>query len=368
MKIRYIVPFFLCLLFGCSEPERAKTETVNFEKIETNYARGLRLWKKESLFKVEIRNPRDTSELIATYFIGPEIDTTRGNRIAVPVQSVALNSTTFIAFFDRLGLAELVKGVTYADRVMNPVVKAQIDANETIELASANKVDFEKVLVLNPDIFMAYTHSGSDFSRIEDQGIPVVLNMEYLETHPLGRAEWIKLVGILTGKMPEATRIYEAIEKRYLDLKKRVAQVADSPMVFTGSHYNGIWYVPGRDSYIAHCIRDAGGRYVFENLEGAGSHEVDYETALKAVSKVDYWGLVISQKEPFSLDAIREIDPYYTTLDFFKKGNVFVCNAAKIDYFGDAVVEPEIVLSDMVALFHPDILPDYSAKYFHSVE
>ncbi|NEN23764.1 ABC transporter substrate-binding protein [Cryomorpha ignava] len=355
-------------LFACTNHPSEKFENPDFQKLQIDYAQGLRIWKKGDEYRVEIRNPRDTSEGVKSYFFTIKNIDNKSDSISIPVKTAALNSTTFIAYFDKLGEAGLVTGVTFADRMMNENLLNQVAQGKTIELISAGELDFEKVLSLDPDVFMVYSYGDSDFSRIEKQGIPVVLNMEYLETHPLGRAEWIKLAGILTGKAQEADSIFKSIENRYRDLQTKVEGSLSSPSVFTGSRYSDIWYAPGSESYIASYIRDAGGSYVFNNLEGAGSHEIDYEVALKAISDADYWGMVTSQDDPFTMQSILEMDDYYGTFKSFRDSNIFVCNAAKTDYFGDAVMEPDVILADMIAILHPDVLPNYVGKYFRRVE
>jgi len=362
--------FFIISLsaMSCAHKPSGKFDNTAFEKVEMHYADGLKIWKSDAEYRVEIRNPRDTSEMIASYFFSPKANSKSTDTISIPVRTAALNSTTFIAYFDKLGKAGLITGVTFADRVINENLLDQVAENKTVELTSGGELDFEKILALHPDVFMAYSYGESDFSRIEKQGIPVVLNMEYLEGHPLGRAEWIKLAGIITGKVELADSIYRAIESRYLALKKSASSAKPLPSVFTGSRYNEIWYAPGRDSYIANYITDAGANYVFNNLKGAGSHEIDYETALKAISDADYWGMVTSYTKPFTMQSVLEMDKFYGNFKAFRDSNIFVCNAAQTDYFGEAVMEPEIILADMIAILHPEILLKHENKYFHLVE
>lgn len=367
-QVRLIVSFLLIpalFLYSCTETKPNQSAPQDYQKVQINHSQGLRIWKNADTYKVEIRNPRDTAKLMATYYFDPQKSKSQGDTITIPIQKAALNSTTFIAFFDKLGFADKVKGVTFTDRVMNPHLKDQIAKSETVELISAGELDFEKVIALQPDVFMAYSYAESDFSRIEAQHIPVVLNMEYLELTPLGRAEWIKLVGILTGNYNRADSVFTEVERSYKQVQSKVAEINNKPSVFTGSRYQNSWYAPGRDSYIANYIRDAGGGYVFDNLEGAGSTEIDFEVALKAISDADYWGMVVSQDEPYTLETVREEDPRYADFNSFRADHIFVCNAAKTDYFGDAVMEPNEILKDMVAILHRDIIPNRDYRYFH---
>lgn len=368
MNQRLILILLVFCLFGCENSPSENLDNADFHQIKMEYARGLRIWQNGDDFKVEIRNPRDTSELVNEYFFTSENHSPAGKSIQIPVTTAALNSTTFIAYFDRLGEAELVSGVTFTDRMMNTNLLKQVEEGKTIELISGGELDFEKVLSLDPAVFMAYSYGESDFSRIEKQGIPVVLNMEYLEKHPLGRAEWIKLVGILTGNVNEADSIFNDLETNYQELLAKVADKEPQPSVFTGSRYNDIWYAPGSESYIANYIRDAGGTYVFDNLEGAASHEIDFESALKAISDSDFWGMVTAQSEEFTMESVLKMDPFYSEFKSFRDSNIFACNTTKTDYFGDAVMEQNIILADMISILHPEVLPNHSGKYFKKLE
>jgi iron complex transport system substrate-binding protein len=359
----------LCL-FSCtgSSDKEAENQPKGYQGLKIKYSTGLRIWKKDAGYKVQVRNPQDTAEVMATWYFQKGYNGQSTDTIAIPVKTAALNSTTFIAFFDKLDAIGLVDGVTYTDRVMNKAMKRRIDKGQAKEITSAGELDFEKVLALQPSAFMAYTYGDSDFSRLEEQGIPVVLNMEYLESHPLGRAEWIKLVGCMLDKYDLAEGLFSEVEARYNELKSKAALRSSMPTVFTGSRYKDIWYAPGNASYVANYLRDAGSNYVFRDIEGHGSAEIDYEVALQKVSGADYWGMVLSQEEEFTMKDVEKMDEKYTRFKAFKKQQVFYCNTAQDDYFGDAVMEPHYILADLIAIFHPEILPGHEFHYFRPIE
>jgi iron complex transport system substrate-binding protein len=244
---------------------------------------------------------------------------------------------------------------------------ARLKSGAAIEITSGNDLDFEQLLKLAPDVLMVYQYADSDFSRYTEEGIPVVMNMEFAESTPLGRAEWIKLVGCLTGKLKESVEIFDGIEKRYRDLRTQVAFKSSLPLVFTGSKYGSSWFAPGRDSFIAQYIRDAGGIYSFEHIEGQGSTELDFEGVVSIITQADYWGFLISSEDEFSYQQVLEMDGIYSELKAFKRGQIFVCNTAKVDYFGDAVMEPDRILADLIGVFHPDLTPDHVFHYFRPI-
>jgi len=139
------------------------------------------------------------------------------------------------------------------------------------------------------------------------------------------------------------------------------------PSAFTGSRYGDFWYAPGSDSYIAKFIRDAGAIYTFDHIEGQESAELDFEQALTTISEADYWGLVVSSEERFTSKDILEMSPLYENLKAFKDNQIFICNTAEKDYFGNAVMEPHLILSDLHQIFHPNTETDSTFHYFKPI-
>lgn len=333
------------------------------------YASGLRIHKVGDGFRVEVRNPQDTSEIIGKYrFSRRKVSAAEGETVVqIPVTNMALNSTTFVPFFEKLDAHEVIGGVSYANRVTNKRVKALIDEGKTLEIAGGDGIDTERLLMVDPDALMVYRYGDSNFSSIEAQGIPVVMNMEYLETTPLGRAEWVKLVGCLLDRYDEAEALYDKIEGEYLSLKDSARSADYYPVVFSGSKYDTKWFTPGGNSFVAQFIRDSGARYAFQHIEGQGNVELDFESVLSTLVKADYWGLIVSSRDEFALSSLLEMEPRYALFNSFKDGQVFVCNTAKSDYFGDAVLEPQVILADLIAVIHPGLLPGHNHTYFRPV-
>jgi iron complex transport system substrate-binding protein len=193
------------------------------------------------------------------------------------------------------------------------------------------------------------------------------MNMEYLETSPLGRAEWVKLIGCLLDRYDEAEELFAGIEKEYLRLSELARSADYYPVVFSGSKYESKWFTPGNQSFVAQYIRDSGARYAFKHINGKGNVELDFESVLSTLAKADYWGLIVSSHEDFALSNLLKMEPRYALFNSFKEGQIFVCNTAKSDYFGDAVLEPEVVLADLIGVIHPGLLPNHVHTYFHPV-
>lgn len=361
------IQFFLfgiavLIIFSCSPADEDQSETDAFLPVQVKYSTGLRIWKNDEMYKIQVRNPQDTLEIISTY----QFERSEGSA-DLPIQSFAVGSTTIASFFQKLNQVQRIEGLTFTDLVMNRNLKARIDSGLVSELTSAGELDFEKVLELNPECFLSYTSNASNLDRISEQGIDVYIVPEHLESNPLGRAEWIKMVGCLTGNLQESMHAFNQIDSSYSALKTKAALVSSIPTVFTGSRYRDHWYAPGNQSYIASYIRDAGGQYSFREIEGFGSAELDMEAALKQMSQADYWGMVVSQDSAFTINQLVAKDERYRDFSSITSGNVFVCNSQKSDYFGDGVVEPHLILADLIAIFHPNVLPGHKFIYFRPV-
>jgi len=355
----YIVSLFI---YSCSPVGQEQAEIDALRPVEVKYSTGLRIWKNNEMYKVQVRNPQDTLEIFGTYQFERS-----GESADIPIHSFAIGSTTIASYFQKLDQVERIKGLTFTDLVMNNNLKGRIDSGLVSELTSAGELDFEKVLELNPECFLSYTSSASNLDRISEQGIDVYIIPEHLESNPLGRAEWIKMVGCLIGNLQESIQAFNEIDSAYSTLKTKAAMVSSIPTIFTGSRYRDHWYAPGNKSYIASYIRDAGGQYSFREIEGFSSAELDMEAALKQMSQADYWGMVVSQDSAFTINQLVAKDERYRDFPSITSGNVFVCNSKKSDYFGDGVVEPHLILADLIAIFHPNVLPGHKYIYFRPV-
>lgn len=369
-----IAGIFLALTFtscggGADTGDRAFVRTAgNAGSGSVSHSTSLRIELVDDGYYVEVRNPMDTSEVLASYHLSRKNKTEIGEEhstIRIPIERMALGSTTFVPYFEHLGAAQVIRGVTYATQVRSEEIAEQVNEGFTLEIAGDTGIDPERLLMTDADVAMVYLYGNSNFRQLQELGIPVVLNMEYQESSPLARAEWVKLSACLLDRLAEAEAIFGEIEDRYMEISQLAKDASYAPKVFSGSKYERKWFAPGRSSFVAQYIRDAGGRYAFEHVEGSGSVELDFESVLSTLVKCDYWGLITSSEEEFALSHLIRVDPQYALFEAFRSGQVFVCNTAKSDYFGNAVMEPDVVLADLVAIIHPDLLPGHESVYFH---
>ncbi len=288
-------------------------------------------------------------------------------RMGQPLARVALMSTTHASFISALGLAGSVKGCAYTDRLRDSAVVALASAGKVEEVGAGEGMNREKVLMLAPDAVFTYPYGTQ--GRYPGPGkIAVVPVAEYLEEHPLGRAEWIRAFGMLFGVEARADSLYKAIAARYEKIKAAVPVGNTGPVVFFGSAWKGAWSVPAGNSYMACMIQDAGGRYLFSGSQAGGNLDVGLERVLQAGAAADYWGRILDQSGPVSAMDIAGGDRRIRALRAFTGHGGFYANSAESDLFGRAALEPDVVLQDLVGIFRPAQAKGRSPVYFKPVQ
>jgi iron complex transport system substrate-binding protein len=372
--MRNLLWFTLILLAACgdgtNDASDVFTSPETTSRTTASYAKGFAFVQLNGVDCIELYDLESDSLDVRCTLCKGDPQRAVNNLISLPDSgwsALATLSTTHLAYFWKLNALDAVAGTAYADWVRNEEVKARLADGRIADLSGEKEIDFEMTVAKAPDALIVYPYGGTDYSRFEQVNIAIVPFAEYLETHPLGRAEWIKVVGFLTGFEAKASDAFAAIEQGYREANLQAAYRSNRPTVFTGSHDNGMWYAPPGNSFIAQFIRDAGGNYLFDEVKQRGNLEMDFEVLLTRAQQADYWGKVVFEEGQLTLDDLRADDERYAALPAFENGNVFYCNAAETDYFGDAIVEPEAILRDLIAILHPEILPEHRYRYFQPI-
>ena len=289
--------------------------------------------------------------------------------IEVPIQSIATLSTTYLPFLDMLGLVDTIVAHDEFDFVYNEHVRARIDAGDMVEIGSGPTVNVEQLLDLQPDVIMAFGIGSADYDTypvLLEAGMPVVLNADFMENLPLGRAEWLKFIALFYNREADATTLYDTLAGEYQDLADLAATAETRPTVFTNSAYEGTWYMAGGDSYTAHLLADAGADYVYKDDESATSLYLSFETVLNDAADADFW--LNANGFWFSPEDALASDERYAQFAAYQNQQVYLNNLRMnafggIDYYESGVAQPQVILSDMIAIFHPELLPDHEFTY-----
>ncbi len=290
-----------------------------------------------------------------------------------PLQNVICLSTTHIGFLDALGEIPSLRGISGSAYISNNEVRQGIAETRIREVGYDRGLNYEMIVQLKPDVVFAYgvgSEINTQINKLHDLGIPVVLVGEYLEQSPLAKAEWIKFFGAFYDKEDQANAQYEKIKSQYDKIRASVANVAVRPTVLTGLPFKDTWWIAGGQSNLAVLISDAGGKFLWSDNLSKEAFPVSLEEVFLKAAKADFW---INCGSVNNMEGLLAFDPRFSDLPSVKKMQVYNNNlrstpAGGNDYWESGVMHPDLILSDLVQLFHPDMLTGRELYYYRKVE
>lgn len=288
--------------------------------------------------------------------------------IRIPVESIVCTSTTHIPLLDYLNETDKLTGFPTTDYISSEKMRKRIDAGKVAELGVDKGMNLERLAVLKPDVVMGYVMSSDygQFRKMEDLGIPVVINAEYLEKHPLGRAEWIKFMALFFNREKEADSVFRGIEKNYLEVKAMTDNIRQKPTVLSGVLYGDAWFLPGGENYASRILKDAGCDYVWGDDPSNGFLQMSFEKVYEKAHNADLW---IGTAQFNDLRSLENADHRYAKFRPFREKRVYTYDARRGAKGGSEFLElgylrPDLIIKDLVRIAHPDLLPDHRL-YFH---
>ena len=285
--------------------------------------------------------------------------------LEVPVQRIVCMTSLQLSNFICLDNLDAVVGITSTRHLFNEDMKQRLSDGRTRKIGIEGNFDSEVILGLNPDLILISPFKRGGYDALTGVDIPLVPHLGYKEQTPLGQAEWIKFVGLLICGEEKANELFNGIEKRYNDLKKLTENVTVRPVVLSGELHGGNWYVGGGRSFLAQIFRDAGGEYFLPDDEHSGGINLDFESVYSRTASAMYWRIVNSYDGEYSYDALQAADARYADLNAFKNKGVIYCNMRQRPFYEKMPVQPDVVLSDLIHILHPELLPaDYQPVFY----
>ena len=368
---RFIFFIFLVFLFGnCSTPGKKLQATKN----TNHFARGFQISYNGDVTHLTVFNPWEKARNVKfDYYLvnknKPVPDSLQSeNVIRTPVQRIVCLSTSHLGFIDVLNENQSVVGISGARYVSNSEIQQRIKNSETVDVGYGQNLNYEVIVKQRPDLVMVYG-VGSEVTgyaqKLEELGIPVIMNAEYLEETPLGKVEWVKFMGAFFEKKKKAEQYFEKVEKNYLSLEKRVAEKKNRPKVMVGSPYKDSWWVPGGNSYLANLIYDAGGDYLGKANPSHESYVISFENALTWGNQADVW---INMGNLASKNDILATDERFKNFRVFTDGKIYNNNKRLSqqggnDFWESGTVHPDLILRDLIAAFYPGLVSEEMVYY-----
>ena len=378
-----IIWFYLSLLScGVAEERKSVVDGDGYERIEKNeieikFAERFKVRYENGYKLVTVNKPWRYSKARFSYALvdrgAPLPDLPDSIQvIQIPVRKLVCTSTTHLSALEYLGDVERLVGFPNTRYVSSENIRNLINEGSITELGSEAGLNIETLMSLEPDLVIDFAMGNEydNYKVIKKIGIPVAISADYMESTPLGRAEWIKFTALFLNREKKADSIFEFIRSNYDSLANLAMAAGEQPTVYSGIVYGDFWYVPGGNNFGAKFLADARGKYLWANDPSSGNIPLSFEVVYDKAHKAEYWMGLGSFN---SLTEIRKTDIRYTKFDAFKKGNVYNYNAKMSPEGGNAFMElgylrPDIVLADLIKILHPDLLPDYELYFYQKLE
>lgn len=390
MTVAMAFLLMLPLLAGCScggqkggkaaEVNGGAVEVDSAEKISPEYAKGFTVkYLSEDVRLVEVGDPQhvltegaddEDYDMPVDYRFalvrkGAEADVPEGyKRVDVPIDRTICMTSLQLSNFTALDAHDVIRGITGTKNLFDEDIKAKVKKGEIVKIGMEGDFDPELVLAANPDVIFISPFKRGGYDAIKETGVTLVPHLGYKELEPLGQAEWIKFVAMFIGKEKEANEVFSGIKSRYEDVKKLTAKVKVRPTVFSGEMHGGNWYAVGGRNHLAQLFRDAGADYIIKD-ENTGGVNIEFEQMYAQAANADYWRILNSFPGDFSYDALKASEPRNELFKAFKERHVVYCNMKLTPYYELTPVQPDVLLNDLVAIFHPELVdPDYQPRFY----
>jgi iron complex transport system substrate-binding protein len=387
IKKLLLLPLLLFIILSCNSEKSSErvTESTNgnstyAHKIEVKYAKGFTI-KYFSHYKIlSIVNSFEKTADTLQYIL-LENDTPRpqghanAQLIHIPVRSLVAMSSMHVGLLEFLESEDILTGLGSLQYVYSPKVIAMIKAGKVAEIGRDQGLNEEKLVEMHPDVVMTIGSPGSKtdhYQTLKQAEIPVLINSEWIEKTPLARAEWVKLLAALLNKEKLVNEKFAKIESEYERLRKLAAGSETKPSIISGLNTKDAWFLPSGDGYMAQFFRDAGADYHWSNTKSSGSLPLNFESVYPIALKADYWVNVGFGKNDTRKDILAQ-DSRYADFNAYKSGKMFSYNnlvneQGSNDFFESGNVKPHIVLSDLIKIVHPELLPDHELVYYKQLK
>lgn len=373
MKKIHLYFSLVIVLFGCREGNQESNVNTPDKQDVITYAKGFNIEQLDGYSVLTVSNPWPGSDVSYRYLLKEtqeklEDEASYEAVLQVPIRSIVVTSTTHIPSLEMLGAEETLVGFPNLNYISSEKTRSLIDVGKIRELGQNEAINTEVLIESNPDAVVTFAIEGKNktVTTLQRAGIPVLYNADWTETHPLGKAEWIKFFGALYGKAEEANQLFSEIEKEYLEAKTLAANASTYPTVLSGAMYKDIWYLPQGGSWAAQFIADAHGDYLWKDREGTGSLSLNLESVLETGRNADYW---IGPGQYNSYYQLQEAHSVYGQFKAFETQEIYTFTTRTgatggVLYYELAPNRPDLVLKDLIKILHPELLPEYSPYFF----
>lgn len=360
-----------------TEDTAAAADTMAGKAVIT-YAKGFHIGYYDHYKVVDILNPTvNKTDTLRYLLVQRGYPTPAGfpgaQVITIPVRTMIGMSSSHVALAGFAGVADRIIGLGSLQYITSPIVRKNIAAGKVTQVGLDGNMNNELIISMHPGVLIAMANPDAGFGRyktLTDAGVPVLLNTEWLEATPLGRAEWVKLMAALVNREDLVNKKFDSLAQTYNNLAQLGRSAATQPHVIIGMPFKGTWYLPGGEGYMARFLKDAGAGYKWADTKGTGSLALDFESVASEALTADFW---LNQGYVDKKEDLLAKDPRYAGFGSFKTGRLYNNNKltndiGSNDYWESGEVSPQIILADLIRILHPELLPDHQLVYYKQLK
>ena len=346
------------LLIACRGGQTSSVQTVG-DTIAYKYATQLTVVRYDGYTVATLKNPWKEGMTLHQYVLVPadvaEIPAhiPNGTIIRTPLRRSMIFSTVHCAMLMDLGKQDCIVGVADLKYIKIPWIQQQVKEGKISDVGDGLSPVIEKIIDQRPDaLFLSPFENSGGYGKLEDIDIPIVECAEYMETTPLGRAEWLRFYGMLFDCEEKADSLFDAIDKNYNHLKTLAKDNTQKVLLdkVTGS----VWYVPGGRSTIGQMIQDAGGNYPWVGDEHSGSVSLPFESVLEKAGEADVWLFRYSGDHDITYNELGSEYHGYNQFKAFREHQVYGCNVELSPFYEETPFHPDWLLNDFIRILHPE--------------
>ena len=352
-SVRFLIlTTIVVLLTACRGGQTSSVQAVG-DTLAFKYATQLTVVRYDGYTVATLKNPWKEGMTLHQYLLVPtsaaadsslftlHSSLPNATVIRTPLSRSMIFSTVHCAMLMDFGKQDCIAGVADLKYIKIPWIQQQVQQGKITDVGDGLSPVVEKIIDQRPDaLFLSPFENSGGYGKLEDIDIPIVECAEYMESTPLGRAEWLRFYGLLFGCEQKADSLFDAIDKNYNQLKTLVTQ-KNRPSVLLDNVTGSVWYVPGGKSTIGQMIQDAGGSYPWAADEHSGSVSLPFENVLEKAGETDVWLFRYSSDHDITYDELRSEHHGY--------------NQFKAPFYEETPFRPDWLLNDFIRILHPEL-------------
>lgn len=358
------------LLPACGGKGGTAFSTGQGDTLALRHCENLSLIDYDGYTVARLRNPWDTAKTLHTYIL---VDKERplpqalpqGTLVRTPLGKAVVYSSVHCSLLRDLGALSSIGGVCDLKYIHMPEIEEGYRNGSIADAGDSMNPNVERIIDLHPDaILLSPFENSGGYGRVEKLGVPIIECADYMETSPLGRAEWMRFYGRLFGKGAEADSLFASVEKSYQELRESVLPLSSAPTVMCDLKTSSTWYTPGGRSTVARLYADAGARYIFREDTHSGSLPYPFEVIFERGQQAEFWLIRYNRPTGKTYGELESEFAPYAGFRAFKERNIYGCNTHRVPFYEETPFHPDWLLKDLIKIFHPSLLEGYEPRYY----